>query len=162
MRTPKGMELILWRHADAEDVGPAGDLSRRLTRKGHKQAERMARWLNARLEGDWRVVSSPAQRALETVEALGRDFEVSEEISTSATARSVLLEAGWPDGGRVMVVGHQPTLGEVASKLLGAGTGDFSVRKGAILWFVSRERDGRRETVLKSVIDPETLEDGAE
>ena len=162
MTTPMGMELILWRHADAEDVGPSGDLSRRLTKKGRKQAERMARWLNARLEGEWRIVSSPAQRALETVEALGRDFEVSDEVSTSATARSVLQEAGWPRGERVMVVGHQPTLGEVASKLLGAGTGEFSVRKGAILWFASREREGRRETVLRSVIDPETLEDGAE
>jgi phosphohistidine phosphatase len=61
----------------------------------------------------------------------------------------------------VLVVGHQPTLGEVAAKLLGAGGGDFSVRKGAVLWFVSRTREGRAETVLKAVIDPETLEDGA-
>ena len=153
------MELILWRHADAEDAGPQGDLSRRLTKKGRKQAERMARWLQARLEGDWRVVCSPAQRAVETVEPLGREFEVSEEVSTSASARSVLREAGWPDGGRVIVVGHQPTLGEVASRLLGAGGGDFSVRKGAILWFVSRERDGRDETLLKAVIDPDSIDD---
>ena len=49
---------------------------------------------------------------------------------------------------------------KVASALacvLGAGSADFSVRKGAILWFVSREREGRRETVLKSVIDPDSL-----
>lgn len=153
------MDLILWRHADAEDVGPQGDLSRRLTKKGRKQAERMAGWLDARLQGEWRIVCSPAQRALETVEPLGREFEVSEEVSTSASARAVLEETGWPDGERVIVVGHQPTLGEVASRLLGAGGGDFSVRKGAILWFVGRERNGRRETVLKAVIDPESLED---
>jgi phosphohistidine phosphatase len=155
------MELILWRHAEAEDVGPSGDLSRRLTKKGRKQAERMAAWLDARLAGEWRIVASPAQRTLETVAALERDYEVSEEVSTAATARSVLAEAGWPDEERVLVVGHQPTLGEVAAKLLGAGGGDFSVRKGAVLWFVSRTREGRAETVLKAVIDPETLEDGA-
>ena len=153
------MELILWRHADAEDVGPGGDLSRRLTKKGRKQAERMARWLDARLDGEWRIVCSPAQRALETVEPLGRGFEVSEEVSTSASAGSVLREAGWPTGDRVLVVGHQPTLGEVAARLLGAGSEEFSVRKGAILWFVSREREGARETVLKVVLDPESLED---
>ena len=153
------MELILWRHADAEDVGPQGDLSRRLTKKGRKQAERMARWLNARLEGDWRVVCSPAQRARETVEPLGREFETSEEVSTSASARSVLQEAGWPGADRVLVVGHQPTLGEVASLLLGAGSGEFSVRKGAILWFLSRERAGAAEVVLKTVLDPDGIEE---
>src|SRR5436190_8253506 len=107
------MELILWRHAEAEDANSGGDLARRLTKKGRKQAERMAQWLDARLEGDWRIVSSPAKRALETVEPLGREFEVKESLSTSATARSVLREAGWPDGDRVVVVGHQPTFGEV-------------------------------------------------
>src|SRR6187551_1659451 len=127
------MELILWRHADAEDTNPQGDLARRLTKKGRKQAERMARWLGPRLEGGWRVVCSPAQRALETVEPLGREFEVSQAVTTSASAQSVLREAGWPKGERVIVVGHQPTLGEVAAILLGGGVGDVSVRKGAIL-----------------------------
>ena len=37
------MDLILWRHADAEDGSP--DLRRALTRKGEKQAEHMAAWL---------------------------------------------------------------------------------------------------------------------
>jgi len=152
------MELILWRHADAEDAGPRGDLSRRLTKKGRRQAERMGAWLAARLEGEWRVVCSPAERALETVGPLGREFEVSEAVSTSASAAGVLREAGWPDGGNVLVVGHQPTLGEVASRLLGAGAGEFSVRKGAILWFATRERGGGPETVLRAVLDPEALE----
>ena len=153
------MELILWRHADAEDVGPQGDLSRRLTRKGRKQAERMAKWLGPRMEGDWRVVVSPAQRALETVEPLGREFEVCESVTTSARAPDILREAGWPDGGHVLVVGHQPTLGEVASHLLGAGTEEFSVRKGAILWFVSRDRGDGVEVVLRTVLDPESIEE---
>jgi phosphohistidine phosphatase len=152
------MDLILWRHADAEDANPGGDLARRLTKKGRKQAERMAKWLGTQLEGDWRIVCSPAQRALETVEPLAREFEVSREVSTSASARSVLQEAGWPDGGRVLVVGHQPTLGEVAAYLLGGEAGEVSVKKGAILWFTTRERGGSTETLLKAVLDPETLE----
>jgi phosphohistidine phosphatase len=152
------MELILWRHADAEDANPGGDAARRLTRKGVKQAERMARWLLPRLEGQWRVVASPAVRALETVAALALPHEVRDTLSTAADAQSVLAEAGWPEGGQVIVVGHQPTLGHVAALLLGGESGEVSVRKGAILWFSTRSRDGRRETVLKAVLDPEMLE----
>ena len=57
------MDLILWRHADAEDVGSQGDAARNLTKKGRKQAERIAEWLRPRLEGDWRILCSPAARA---------------------------------------------------------------------------------------------------
>ena len=155
------MELILWRHADAEDPGPQGDAARRLTKKGRKQAERMARWLDARMEGPWRIVVSPAARALETVEPLGREFEVRETVSTSAFADSVLREVDWPRGSRVLVVGHQPTLGEVAAQLLGGAAGEVSVRKGAVLWFATRSREGVTETVLRAVLDPEMLEESA-
>ena len=151
------MDLILWRHADAEEGNASGDAARRLTKKGRKQAERMALWLRPRLEGAWRIVSSPAQRALETVAPLELPYEVREAVSTLATTRSVLAEAGWPDAERVLVVGHQPTLGEVAALLLGGEAGEVSVRKGAILWFVTRERADGSETMLKAVLDPETL-----
>ena len=55
------MELILWRHADAELGQP--DSERRLTDKGHKQAARMAKWLAERLPEDYVVMASPAVRA---------------------------------------------------------------------------------------------------
>jgi len=152
------MELILWRHADAEDPGPQGDAARRLTRKGERQAERMAKWLRPQLEGNWRVVSSPAVRALETVAPLDMSYEVRESVSTAAGPEQILEEAGWPNGGQVVVVGHQPTLGQVAAILLGGKTGEVSVRKGAILWFSTRTREDREETVLKAVLDPDTLE----
>ena len=65
-------------------------------------------------------------------------------------------EAGWPDAGRnVLVVGHQPTLGEVAARLLGA-SGGLAVRKGAIWWFAARSR---HEVVLKAVLDPDLAEE---
>lgn len=154
------MELILWRHADAEDAGAQGDAARRLTKKGRKQAERMAGWLGSRMGDEWRIVVSPARRALETVKPLDRPFEVRESVGTGASVESLLDEAGWPDGARpVMVVGHQPTLGEVAAALLGSGEGEAPIRKGAVWWFVSRERDGARETVLKAVMTPDLLED---
>jgi phosphohistidine phosphatase len=152
------MELILWRHADAEDPGPGGDAARRLTKRGRKQAERMADWLRHHLGPEWRIVVSPAKRALETVKPLDRPFEVCESVGTDATVASVLEEAGWPDGERpVMVVGHQPTLGEVAAQLMGT-TEQTHIRKCAVWWFDSRDHGAGRETVLRVVIDPELLE----
>ena len=151
------MELILWRHADAEDAIGITDDERALTKKGLRQAERMARWLEPRLEGEWRVLVSPARRALETLAPLGRKGEVTREVGTGADARRVLLAADWPEGGRVLVVGHQPTLGHVAGEILG-GRGDVAFRKGAVWWFATRSRDGEEGTVLKAVMNPEMLE----
>lgn len=151
------MELILWRHADAEDPGPEGDLARELTRKGVKQAEAMAEWLRPRLEGRWTILSSPAARAVQTVTPLGMDYEIRAGLDTSSSAADMLREAGWPGAGRVIVVGHQPTLGEVAAYLMGGGGGDIAVRKGAIYWFATRDRDGRTETALEAMMTPEML-----
>jgi phosphohistidine phosphatase len=146
------MELILWRHAEAEDANGKQDIARELTKKGRKQAERMAEWLRPRLDGRWRVLVSPAKRALQTVKPLDLDFEVSEAVG--------LHEAGWPDGERpVIVVGHQPTLGEVAARLLLGNEGEATIRKGAIWWFEARAREGKMETILKAVMNPDLLDD---
>src|SRR5688572_17033236 len=101
------MELILWRHADAEDGMP--DEERKLTSKGEKQAKRMAEWLKERLPKDAVVMSSTARRARETAHALSRKYESSADIGTSGTPQSVLKASGWPDAeGTIVVVGHQP------------------------------------------------------
>lgn len=151
-------QLILWRHADAEDGGPAGDAARNLTKKGRDQAARMAEWLRPRLEGDWTILSSPANRAVQTAEALGAPFETRLGLGTAYDAAAYLREAHWPEGGNVILVAHQPTLGEVAAILLSGSAGEVSFRKGAIWWFAARERDGRLETVLKMVVEPDMLD----
>ena len=114
------MDLILWRHAEAEDadVG-ADDLARALTPKGERQAERMAEWLNRRLAHSTRALVSPALRCQQTAKALGRKFRTVEAIGPGASAEALLVAAGWPDASEpVLVVGHQPTLGLAASLLL--------------------------------------------
>lgn len=148
------MELILWRHADAESGMP--DNERRLTAKGVKQAERMARWLEERLPKDAVVLVSPARRARETAQALTKKFEVTEEVGTGATPQAILEAAHWPHGdGTVMVVGHQPTLGQTVALLLAGKPHEWSIKKGAIWWLVRRDRD--RETALRAVIAPDML-----
>ena len=154
------MNLILWRHAEAEDVNSQGDLARELTKRGRRQAQQMAHWLASHLEGEWRILVSPARRTLQTVEPLEREFEVREALAPGTYPEKVLREAGWPDAGtNVLLVGHQPTLGEVAALLLHGEEGGVSMRKGAIWWFVSREREGKMETTLKTVLEPDQADD---
>ena len=151
------MELILWRHAEAATGEP--DAARPLTERGRRQAERMARFLAPRLPADLRVIVSPARRAQETARALGRSFETVERIAPGCSVAEVLGAAGWPDGERpVLVVGHQPTLGEVAAKLVeGRGSGwDFGT--GAVCWLRGHRRKGEREGALLLSIEPEILE----
>src|SRR5690349_22456953 len=79
------MDLILWRHAEAEAGEP--DMGRRLTGKGVKQAERMATWLDAHLPDTCRVLVSPADRAQQTAQALNRKFKTVPELAPGATDR---------------------------------------------------------------------------
>jgi phosphohistidine phosphatase len=79
------MDLILWRHAEAEEH--ADELRRRLTTKGRKQAQRAAEWLLHRLPARFMLISSPAVRAHQTAQALGVPIKVERAV---------------------VIVGHQP------------------------------------------------------
>ncbi len=122
------MDLILWRHAEAADGVP--DHARELTAKGIKQAAKVAAFLHQHLPREHRVLVSPAVRAQQTAAALTSRFTLAPAIAPGASAQSVLQAARWPGaGGTVLVVGHQPTLGEVASQLLGCKESSWASRR---------------------------------
>lgn len=148
------MDLILWRHADAESGMP--DEERRLTAKGLKQAERMAAWLGKRLPDDYVVLASPARRAQETARALTKKIDTRREMGTLATALDLLRAAGWPHAeGAVVVVGHQPTLGQAAAVALTGKILDWNIRKGAVWWFAWRASEAKAQ--LRVVMAPDLL-----
>ncbi|MFO1206064.1 MAG: histidine phosphatase family protein [Burkholderiales bacterium] len=150
------MHLILWRHAEAEDAVP--DSGRKLTAKGSKQAEKVGAWLAERLPDDARILVSPAARAQQTAAALKRRFETVAAVGLAASAESILDAAGWPDqGGTVVIIGHQPTLGEVAARLLPGKVSSWGIRKGALWWFTRRDRAAGSETLLRAVIGPDLV-----
>jgi phosphohistidine phosphatase len=149
------MHLLLWRHAEAEDG--ADDSARRLTSRGRKQAERVGAWLTSRLPDEALVLVSPAVRCQETARALGREMETRDELAPGADAETLLEAAGWPEGPEwVLVIGHQPTLGQVAAHLLGAPEG-LSLRKGGLMWFEGRQRSREQEVALRAVIGPDLV-----
>jgi phosphohistidine phosphatase len=152
------MNLILWRHAEAEDIA-SSDLARQLTGRGRKQAQASAKWLRARLPDDAVILASPATRTVQTAESLTDQYRVIREIAPDASADAVLAAAGWPDGiaPTVVIVGHQPTLGHVAARLLAGSGASWSIKKSAIWWIESRSRGSGEEAVLRASISPDLL-----
>lgn len=153
------MDLILWRHAEAEDAAEGqDDLDRALTSRGEKQAHRVATWLDRQLPEGTRILSSPARRCEQTVLALGRKYKVRQDLAPEATVADMLHAAQWPESKQaVLLVGHQPMIGETLAELLGVGAGTLPVRKGAVWWLRTRERDGEQQTVVFAVNSPETV-----
>ena len=150
------MDLILWRHAEAmEKHDGLPDVERALTRRGQKQAARMGAWLAARLPGDTHILCSPALRCQQTALGLARRFDVRAELGPDAAAGALLEAAGWPRAAHpVMLVGHQPALGEVVARLLAMQGGQCEIEKGAAWWL--RADESGAQAVLR-VVQPAEL-----
>ena len=157
------MDLILWRHAEAEDwllddEASSIDLERSLTQRGEKQAARMATWLDRQLPEGARILVSPATRCEQTALALGRKHKIRSELAPDATAAQLLEVVQWPISKYpILVIGHQPVLGQVIAQLLGLKDSDCAVKKGALWWLRNRDRDGQSQTVVVTVQSPEVL-----
>jgi phosphohistidine phosphatase len=153
------MDLIFWRHAEAEDEREdLADIDRPLTARGEKQAARVGGWLDRHLPEGTRVLCSPALRCQQTVLGLGRKFKLRDELAPGTSAATLLEAAQWPAARYpVMIVGHQPVLGEVVAQLLHLPNGNCVIRKGAAWWLRTRERDGHEQTLVWAVQSPETV-----
>ncbi len=177
------MDLILWRHAEADNSSP--DMARELTPKGKRQAEKVAAFLHQHLSSDARILVSPATRTRQTVAAYTDQYTIAPTLAPGASAHAVLQAARWPNGparptypslplageatstlsgdnknpaeDAVLIVGHQPTLGAAAALLLGSAEASLSIKKGSLWWFSRRERDEFAQTTLRLVITPDFL-----
>lgn len=152
------MDLLLWRHAEAEEG--EDDLKRRLTGRGEQQARRMAEWILAHQPKDMRIIASPAVRSQQTAKALKLPFETNRKIGPEACVSELIAASGWPaSSGSVLIIGHQPSLGRLASLLLSGHEAEWTIKKGALWWLSNRVRRGETQTVLRAVIPCELLED---
>ena len=157
------MDLILWRHAEAEDSAvdeaqTSLDMDRALTQRGEKQALRMAAWLDRQLPEGVRIWVSPARRCEQTALALGRKYKLREELVPDSSPAQLLELAQWPHQKYpVLIIGHQPVLGQTIALLLGLKESECAVKKGALWWLRNRERDGSSQTVIVTVQSPEVL-----
>jgi len=105
-----------------------------------------------------RVLCSPARRTEQTAQALGRRYKLRAELSPDGSMQDLMELVQWPQGrGAVLVIGHQPVLGQTLASLLGMTSGECAVRKGAVWWLRQRQRMEHQETVLLTVQSPDFL-----
>lgn len=137
-------DLLFWRHAEAEDFSVSGlDADRVLTKRGHQDAAKMAKWLNKRLPPDTIALVSPAQRCQQTVAALLAHCDIAikteEFLSINSNPQRMLKElAGYATSKTLLIVGHQPNLGALIAEYLGTPDSNLSVKKGAVWWLRKR------------------------
>jgi phosphohistidine phosphatase len=104
------------------------------------------------------VLVSPAERTLQTAKALNVNFEVVQDLAPGASATDIIAAADWPDhSGAVLIVGHQPALGLVASTLIAGRPMPWSIKKAAVWWLSHRARGDQAHVVLRGVVGPDLI-----
>ena len=119
------VKLYLVRHGIAEQGGEVEDAQRALTPKGRARMAAIARGLRTLKVRPNLILTSPLRRAQETAAILARGLGNVEMTELSQLAENGVhpadlghLLAGYQGVDEVMVVGHQPGLGKLASFLL--------------------------------------------
>lgn len=134
------LELYLVRHGIAAERGPEypDDSKRPLTRKGMAALRKQAKALNALKVSFDVIIASPLTRTRQTAEILAEHLAkkptvvFSDALAPAGTPAAVIQEIGnHPRKARIALVGHEPNIGELAARLIGARS-PIEFKKGAI------------------------------
>jgi phosphohistidine phosphatase len=118
----------------------------------------MGAWLDRQLPASTKVLASPALRADQTAKALDRKYKTHAGLAPLAGVQDLLALVHWPDAqGCIVVVGHQPTLGQTVSRLMGMGTAECSIKKGGLWWLRLKEREAVTEVTVVAVLSPDLV-----
>ena len=144
------MELYVIRHGIAEIRGePADDFKRALTKRGRERAQRAAEGLARIVSKPDVILTSPKTRAKQTAAILGEIFDCTPQICDALGAESpekIFAALNQCAAGRVMIVGHEPTLSELVEMLCTKGTafGFIELKKsGCVLINAPLEQSAR-------------------
>ncbi|MGC8773914.1 MAG: phosphohistidine phosphatase SixA [Chlorobaculum sp.] len=144
--------LYLVRHAKAGWEDPArSDFDRTLTKRGHRQVEEMSERLRKKGITPERLISSPAQRALETAEIFADTLgierrEIVQKIEIyegGIDALAVIVRSLADEDNTVMLFGHNPTISHFVQWLTGKPAGAMDTCGIAK---IELERDHWRDT----------------
>ncbi|HEY9277552.1 MAG TPA: histidine phosphatase family protein [Methylotenera sp.] len=153
-------DIIVWRHAEAEDVSSSGkDTDRALTKRGRKDAVSMAKWLYQHLPTVTLVLCSPAKRCLETAAALSAlnqvQIKIEDFLSVDSSVEQIANAlASKYSGKTVLLIGHQPNLGLLIVRLLGMHQSAGVVKKGSVCWVRQRTDGDAKSYYIYAVQQP--------
>jgi len=136
------MKLYIVRHAIAQDRGSVGisDQDRALTEEGREKMRRASAGLRSLGYIPELLLTSPLLRARQTadilLEELGKGIElaVTPALSPSATRQELYRLIGLHSKrNSLMLVGHQPSLGEIAGEIVfGSSERFIELKKGGV------------------------------
>jgi phosphohistidine phosphatase len=162
--TPQ-LRLVLVRHAIAEEGGAAwpDDDQRPLSRDGQRKWKQAARGLSGLVSPVDLLLTSPLVRTVQTAEILARALSPSARLQlfdplrpdSRPVAIVAALRARSP-AGTVVLVGHEPTLSELAASLLHL-QGPLAFRKGAAMAMTTRGLGSRGPARLEWFLTPRML-----
>lgn len=124
--------LTLFRHAKTERDSASGrDFDRRLEERGRRDAERIGAEIRQEALQFDLVLSSPAARAAETAELAGLSPRFDERIYDASAGELLAMVQDVDDAvERLMLIGHNPAFGRLASQLTGQ---DLDMPTGSLL-----------------------------
>ena len=134
------LELYLIRHGIAAARGEQypDDSKRPLTGRGIARLKKQAKALEDLGIGFDLIITSPLVRARQTADVIAESLKVKPPVATSdalapaGTSAAVIQEiAKHARRARVALVGHEPNIGELAARLIGARTA-LEVKKGGV------------------------------
>jgi phosphohistidine phosphatase len=173
------VRLYILRHGPAEDHAFSGrDFDRALTASGRERVRDVGRALHEANEAPLLILSSPLVRALQTAEIVASmakvaaPIDVRPELAPGGEARALVDEllASAKTSDRVMLVGHEPDLADLASTLSGR-TFSAGLQKAMVVGLGARDRNRHTSAnpnstdatdtakmQLRFVLDPKSLE----
>ena len=134
------LELYLIRHGVAAERGEdyPDDSKRPLTNAGISRLRKEAKALDELGVGFDHIISSPLVRTKQTADVFAETLKskpsvsLSDALAPAGTSAAVVQElAKHMRKGRIAVVGHEPNIGELAARLIGARM-PMEFKKGAI------------------------------
>jgi len=161
------MKLYIVRHAIAVDRGTPGikDEDRALTEEGREKMKRASAGLRSLGYIPGLLLTSPLLRARQTADILleelgkGIDFETTPALSPSATRQELYRVIGLHSKrNSLMLVGHQPSLGEIAGEIVFGSSEHFiDLKKGGVCAIELESVRGTPKGSMVALLTPSIL-----
>jgi len=156
------VEIYILRHAIAETAKPGDpDADRALTSDGKKKLREVLRVARGAGLSPSLILTSPYRRAVETAQLAATQLGYKEEpLTTKALLPGSGADEIWEeirvrrDAHEMLLVGHEPLLGQLAGYLLGTPSMLMDFKKGALIRIDMDQFQGEPRGVLRWFLTP--------